>query len=111
MRTKEEIRLYQRSWQRKKDGTTVKSLSNSCTWKGRRAEMLALSIIGGTDMNKERLNNAYDIDLNGEKIDVKEDRLDVESLENMNWNKLEKYSKIFGELTFEKIKEIKKGIK
>jgi len=72
MKTKEEMRIYKRDWSRNKYGRTEQSLNNSTTYKGRAAELLALSILNGSkDMNAEIMNRSYDIEWNGFKIDVK----------------------------------------
>ena len=72
MKTKEEMRIYKRDWCRRKNGSTKKSLSKSCTWKGRRGESIALQILKGSiDMNSDGLNKPYDIKWNDLKIDVK----------------------------------------
>lgn len=66
------MRLYKRNWARKKRMSTVKSLSNSCTWKGRRAEIFACGFIdGSTDNNAGALNKGYDLLWNGQRVDVK----------------------------------------
>jgi len=71
-KTKEELRIYKRNWARKKSGITEEGLYNSETYKGRRAELLALSILkGGIDMNNCAMNHSYDIEYKGKKIDVK----------------------------------------
>lgn len=72
MKTLEEMRLYKRNWSRKRYGSTDESIRNSATWKGRRAELLALSILDGSiDMNNEVMNNPFDIEWKGNRIDVK----------------------------------------
>ena len=72
MKTKEELRQYKREWAMKKYGRTKESMKNSETYKGRRAELLAIDILGGKDMNNEAMNRSYDIELkDGTKIDVK----------------------------------------
>lgn len=76
MKNKNELRLYKREWSRKHNGVTKESLSNSCTWRGRRAEMIALQVLeGSVDMNKKAMNKPYDIEWNGLKIDVKSSNL------------------------------------
>jgi hypothetical protein len=71
-KTKEEMRLYKRDWSRKKYNITKESLFNSTTYKGRRAELLALTILEGSiDMNLEVMNRPYDLKYKGLKIDVK----------------------------------------
>lgn len=56
---------------------TEESLKDTATWLGRKAELHALKILpGAKDMNSPLMNNAgYDIEWNGEKIDVKSDKL------------------------------------
>lgn len=72
MMTKDEMRLYKRNWARKKYGITEESLYNSETYKGRRAELLALSILEGSiDMNDKAMNKPYDIEWEGMRVDVK----------------------------------------
>lgn len=47
MKTKDEMRIYQRNWARNKRGTTEETIKNSCTYKGRKSELLALKILKG----------------------------------------------------------------
>lgn len=66
------LRLYKRDWSRKKRGSTISSLNKSNTWKGRKAELIALQILKGSiDNNKDVLNRDFDILWNNKKIDVK----------------------------------------
>ena len=72
MKTKKEMRIYKRDWERIKRGTTIKTLNNSATWKGRKGEKIALQILKeAQDMNCNGLNKPYDITWKGLKIDVK----------------------------------------
>ena len=72
MKNKKEMRLYKRIWCRIKRGSTKETLSNSATWKGRRAEIVAMSMLSGAiDNNKEALNRGFDILWNGFRVDVK----------------------------------------
>lgn len=71
-KNKDKIRLYKREWARKRRMSTEKSLKTSQTYKGRKAELLALIILEGSkDMNKKVMNQPYDIEWKGERIDVK----------------------------------------
>jgi hypothetical protein len=72
MKTVDELRIYKREWVRNKRGRTNSSMENSTTYKGRRAELLAVRLLKGSkDMNNNVMNRPYDIEWNGLKIDVK----------------------------------------
>lgn len=72
MRTKEELREYKKQWAKKRYGRTDESMKNSQTYKGRRAELLALTVLeGAKDMNNEVMNRPYDLEYMLERIDVK----------------------------------------
>jgi len=72
VKTKEELRIYKRNWARKKYGVTEEGMKKSATYKGRRSELLALKILeGAIDMNDKVMNRPYDVEFNGERIDVK----------------------------------------
>ena len=65
-------RKYKRDWLRKKNGTTDDSLKVSATWKGYRAEILALELLPGAEhMNREIMNQPFDILWRGICVDVK----------------------------------------
>jgi len=71
-RTIDEIRTYKREWNRRKKHITAESLVNSETWKGRRAEIMALKLLPNSiDNNCGVMNKDFDILWNGLKIDVK----------------------------------------
>lgn len=72
MKTGKELRKYKRDWNRSKCGSTKESLSRSETWKGRRAEYLAMGILeGAVDQNSEVMNKDYDLSWSGNRVDVK----------------------------------------
>lgn len=68
----EKRRIIARNWSRRNNKSTQESLSKSTTWKGRRGEMIALKMLKGSiDLNKNRMNNDYDLMWNNKTVDVK----------------------------------------
>jgi hypothetical protein len=70
---KDKLRIYKKNWARKKRNSTNESLANSKTNKGRKNELLALSLLKNSiDCNDKIMNNkGFDIIWDGKKIDVK----------------------------------------
>jgi hypothetical protein len=68
----ERRRAIARKYNRKRAKATKDSLINSATWKGRRAELHTMNVLGNcTDNNESGMNKSFDLFWEGKRVDVK----------------------------------------